>query len=78
MNRLAIFAVGTLVLSIVLDIVFNLGYGSFWWSKVPGFFAVFGFFGCIAIILGSKLLGKFWLKKKEHYYSDFQGEGDNG
>ena len=77
MSRLAVFAVGTLVLSIVLDIVFQLGYGAFWWSKVPGFFAVFGFIGCIAIILGSKWMGKSWLQKKEDYYSDFKREGEN-
>lgn len=77
MSRLAAFAVGTLVLSIVLDIVFQLGYGSFWWSKVPGFFAIYGFIGCIAIILGSKWLGKFWLQKLEDFYSDFEREGEN-
>lgn len=33
----------------------------------PGFYAVFGFVSCVAIILVSKLLG-FWLKRKEDYY----------
>ncbi|MEJ2201267.1 MAG: hypothetical protein P8X63_09695 [Desulfuromonadaceae bacterium] len=33
----------------------------------PGFYAVFGFISCVAIILISKLLG-FALKKKEDYY----------
>ena len=33
----------------------------------PGFYAVFGFVACVAIILISKLLG-FALKKKEDYY----------
>ena len=33
----------------------------------PGFYAVFGFVACVAIILISKLLG-FVLKKKEDYY----------
>ncbi len=77
MNKPAIFSACALVLSILLEIVFRLGYGSFWWSKVPGFYAMFGFICCIALILGSKWLGKLWLQKKEHYYSDFQREGGN-
>ncbi len=33
----------------------------------PGFYAVFGFIACVAIIVISKLLG-YLLKRKEDYY----------
>lgn len=36
-------------------------------EAIPGFYALFGFISCVAIILISKLLG-FVLKKKEDYY----------
>lgn len=36
-------------------------------EAVPGFYALFGFVSCVAIILISKLLG-FVLKKDEDYY----------
>lgn len=36
-------------------------------EAVPGFYALFGFISCVAIILISKLLG-FALKKDENYY----------
>lgn len=36
-------------------------------EALPGFYALFGFISCVAIILISKLLG-FVLKKQEDYY----------
>lgn len=38
------------------------------WDKIPGFYALFGFVTCTILIIISKLLGKFWLKKGEDYY----------
>jgi len=40
----------------------------FFWERIPIFSAVYGFIGCIVIILGSKAIGHFWLQKKEDYY----------
>jgi uncharacterized membrane protein len=34
-----------------------------------GFYALFGFFGCVAMVLFAKILG-FVLKRPEHYYDD--------
>lgn len=34
----------------------------------PGFDAVYGFAGCVAIIVVSKWLGKRWLQRTERYY----------
>ena len=40
----------------------------FFWEVLPVFSALYGFIGCIVIIIGSKALGHFWLKKDEDYY----------
>jgi len=40
----------------------------FSWQSLPIFPALYGFVGCVIIILGSKALGHFWLMKKEDYY----------
>jgi len=40
----------------------------FSWQSLPIFAALYGFVGCVIIILGSKALGHFWLTKKEDYY----------
>jgi hypothetical protein len=40
------------------------------WEKLPIFEAAFGFFGCLLIIIVSKLIGYLFLHKKEGYYDD--------
>ena len=40
----------------------------FWWEKIPAFDAIFGFLGCIVIVLGSKALGHHGIQKDEDYY----------
>jgi len=40
----------------------------FWWEKIAVFDALFGFFGCIVIVLGSKALGHHGIQKDEDYY----------
>jgi len=42
----------------------------FSWQSLPFFGALYGFIGCVIIILGSKALGHFWLQKKEDYYDE--------
>lgn len=39
-----------------------------WWNRIPAFFALFGFCGCLLIIFFAKALGKALLQKKEDYY----------
>ena len=34
----------------------------------PAFGSIYGFFSCVMIIVVSKLLGKRWLMRSEHYY----------
>jgi hypothetical protein len=40
----------------------------FFWEKLPVFYALFGFFGCIVLIIVTKALGKFFIKRDENYY----------
>ena len=62
-----IFSIG---LSMLLGLFFRTEHPHFWWEKIPVFDAVFGFLGCILIVLGSKALGHHWLQKDEDYYRD--------
>ena len=39
-----------------------------WWNRVPVFFALFGFLGCVLIIFFAKSLGKLFLRKGDDYY----------
>lgn len=39
-----------------------------WWNRIPAFFALFGFIGCLGIIFFAKFLGKVLLRKREGYY----------
>jgi hypothetical protein len=40
----------------------------FWWEEIPVFYAIYGLFGCVLIIIASKELGHFWLQRPEDYY----------
>jgi len=40
----------------------------FWWQAVPVFDIIFGFVGCVIIIIVSKWIGHRWLMKSEDYY----------
>ena len=35
---------------------------------MPGLFALFGFIVCVILIIVSKLIGHYWLQRKEDYY----------
>jgi hypothetical protein len=67
MKRILFITLIVLILSVLVDLLFYSGHG-FAWSNILGFFALFGFIGCIAIILISKWLGHHWLQRKEDYY----------
>jgi len=60
----------TVGVSMLLGAFFRPEHPHFWWEKIPAFDAIFGFLGCILIVLGSKALGHHWLQKEEDYYSD--------
>ncbi len=64
---LIIFAV-VFILFIGSDLLLFMGKADSWWQQVPGFFALFGLVFCLVIVIVSKLLGHFWLQRKEDYY----------
>jgi uncharacterized membrane protein YbhN (UPF0104 family) len=39
-------------------------------EKLPGFWSVFGFLGCVLIIIGSKAYGKAGIMRREDYYDE--------
>jgi hypothetical protein len=41
--------------------------GQAWWTHVPGFFSLFGFFVCLIFIVFAKGLGN-WLQRPDDYY----------
>ena len=65
-----------LAIFVPLDLLLESGHGHtvFPWSGIAGFFSLFGFVGCLAIIGVAKLLGHYWLQRKEDYYDK---RGDN-
>ena len=70
MRRLPLgFIIGGFVVAAVADKWF-LGaadHGELWWSRLYGFFSVFGCVGCLAILVAKLVLGP-WLQRKENYY----------
>jgi drug/metabolite transporter (DMT)-like permease len=46
----------------------HLVHPHFWWEEIPVFSAIYGFVGCVVIIVASKALGHHWLQKEEDYY----------
>ncbi len=41
-----------------------------WAEHLPGFWAVFGFVGCVVLILVSKAFGHLGIMTREDYYDD--------
>ena len=48
-------------------------HGESWWHHFFGFDLVYGFAGCVAIVVGSKVLGKVWLQRRERFYEGGEG-----
>ena len=65
-----VVSIAILIVAIILDVLVVSGHVHFEfpWSHIPAFFSLFGFFGCLAIIFGTKLLGHFWLRRDEDCY----------
>lgn len=41
----------------------------YWFHDIPGFFVLYGFVGCVAIVLLSKWFGKTFVQRDEDYYT---------
>lgn len=40
----------------------------FWFEDLPAWGSMYGLLSCVLIVVVSKLLGHFWLMKRETYY----------
>jgi uncharacterized membrane protein len=63
--------ISMLIIFVLLDFLLVSGnvHIEFPWSHIAGFFSLFGFIGCLAIVAVAKLLGHYWLQRKEDYYN---------
>ena len=43
-------------------------HAEFWFEDLPAWESIYGLISCVVIIIGSKLLGKLWLMRRENYY----------
>ncbi len=61
--------------SVLLDFFVRTGegHGGLLGFHMPGLFALFGLIACVAIIVISKLIGHYWLQRKEDYYNKSDG-----
>jgi hypothetical protein len=61
------------VLTVILEIVYrHHGHPHFWWQATPMFDLIYGFAGCVVMVLVSKWLAHAWLYRQESYYGDDQ------
>lgn len=67
-KKLKLCAYALMVVLVIIDVFTHRHHVSFFFDRIPGFSAIFGFVSCVLIIVGSKALGKLWLQKKEDYY----------
>ncbi|MBI2866392.1 MAG: hypothetical protein HYX99_03415 [Chloroflexi bacterium] len=65
-----VLVMATLGISVWGDLLARAGEYGEWWYPIPGFFALLGLLGCVAIVVVSKLLGRYWLQRREDYYGD--------
>ena len=58
------------VIFVLLELFLESAHGHvvFPWSHVAGFFSLFGLIGCLALMGFAKLIGHYWLQRKEDYY----------
>jgi hypothetical protein len=61
---LAAIAIG----EIAIPRLFETDHSHFWFEDVPAWGSLYGLVSCVLIIVVSKLLGKLWLTRREHYY----------
>ncbi|KUO51275.1 MAG: hypothetical protein APF76_17495 [Desulfitibacter sp. BRH_c19] len=64
-----------IILSIIVEVLFVDIHAEFWWHELIGFDVIFGFLGCLLLIVGAKTLGKEFLQRSEDYYAG--GEEDH-
>jgi len=68
LKKLRIFSYIILAISVLAEFLIPNHVVHHPWDKIPGIYALFGFATCAVMIVISKLLGQYWLKKSEDYY----------
>ena len=58
----------TIVAELVARYVFHAHAVDHAWDIIPGISAIFGFVACVVLIVASKFIGQYWLKRSEDYY----------
>lgn len=56
------------VISLIVEQTMLAHHNSHWWNAIPGFYIIWGFVSCVAIIYVSKWLGKLFILSDEDYY----------
>lgn len=55
----------------LLDLIYrHHAHAEFWWHVTPAFDLLYGFVGCVGIVLISKWLGHAGLQRDENFYED--------
>lgn len=67
-NKILITIVILFLVSIIVEKIFVYPHVLYWWHGFLGFDLIYGFIGCTAIIVVSKLAGKAFIQRKEDYY----------
>jgi hypothetical protein len=58
-----------LILIVIPDFLVVREHAEYWWERLPGWSAVYGFCSCVLLILVSKFLGhQGGLMRREDYY----------
>ena len=71
MTRSGVLCVVVAVVLFVVELMpVHESHGHHWWHVLPGFDLLYGFVGCVAIVLISKAVGSRWLERPETYYED--------
>ncbi len=68
--RICLFLFGLLVVLDAIPGIVNKEHAHTEIEKLPGFWAIFGFVGCVAIILVSKWFGHTGIMTREDYYDE--------
>ena len=54
------------------------GHAAHWWAGIPLFWIMFGFIGCMVLmVVGKKILAPILYKQEDYYKEDYKEEDDN-
>jgi len=70
MKKLQITLFVLLAVMVVADAFIPKEHTVLAWEAVPGFYALFGVVASILLLVVSKVLGHFFIQKRENYYDD--------